>query len=167
MRRQQLLTQAGAPELRAVLDEAALRRPPDGPKVLRAQLEHLLQITELPNVTLQIVPFHAGLHAAAVGPFIILRFPEPDLPDLVYPEQLNGALHLDQPVDVMDYVTVMDRLCVRAGNRRRQQRRAPRSSSRPEPWPAPAGRREPRGRHQDRNCRLPYTRKPTMLATYP
>ncbi|HLQ56443.1 MAG TPA: helix-turn-helix transcriptional regulator [Streptosporangiaceae bacterium] len=114
MRRQQLLFQPDAPELWAVLDEAALRRPPDGPKVMRAQLEHLLQITELPNVTLQIVPFHVGPHAAAGGPFTILRFPEPDLPDLVYLEQLNSALYLDQPDDVIDYVTVMDHLCVQA-----------------------------------------------------
>jgi transcriptional regulator with XRE-family HTH domain len=114
MRRQRLLTQPDAPGLWAVLDEAALRRPPDGPKVMRAQLEHLLQITELPNVTLQIVPFQAGPHAAAGGPFTILRFPDPDLPDLVYLEQLNSALYLDQPDDVMDYVTVMDQLCVQA-----------------------------------------------------
>ena len=114
MRRQQLLTQPGAPELWAVLDEAALRRPPDGPKVMRAQLEHLLQITDLPNVTLQIVPFDVGPHAAAGGPFTILRFPEPDLPDLVYLEQLNSALYLDQPDDVIDYVAVMDQLCVQA-----------------------------------------------------
>ncbi len=108
MWRQQLLTQPGAPELWAVLDEAALRRAPDGPKVMRAQLEHLLQLTDLPNVTLQIVPFNVGPHAAAGGPFTILRFPEPDLPDLVYLEQLNSALYLDQPDDVTDYVTVMD-----------------------------------------------------------
>jgi len=114
MRRQRLLTQPDAPGLWAVLDEAALRRPPDGPKVMRAQLEHLLQLTELPNVTLQIVPFQAGPHAAAGGPFTILRFPDPDLPDLVYLEQLNSALYLDQPADVMDYVTVMDQLCVQA-----------------------------------------------------
>jgi len=114
MRRQQLLFQPDAPELWAVLDEAALRRPPDGPKVMRAQLEHLLQITDLPNVTLQIVSFQAGPHAAAGGSFTILRFPDPDLPDLVYLEQLNSALYLDQPADVMDYVTVMDQLCVQA-----------------------------------------------------
>ncbi len=114
MTRQRLLTQPGAPELWAVLDEAALRRPVAAPKVMRAQLEHLLRLTELPNVTLQIVPFHAGPHAAAGGPFTILRFPEPDLPDLVYLEQLNSALYLDQPDDVIDYVTVMDQLCVQA-----------------------------------------------------
>ncbi len=114
MRRQQLLTQPGAPGLWAVLDEAALRRPPGGPTVVRAQLEHLLQLTDLPNVTLQIVPFHAGPHAAAGGPFTILRFPEPDLPDVVYLEQLNSALYLDQPGDVIDYITIMDQLCVQA-----------------------------------------------------
>jgi transcriptional regulator with XRE-family HTH domain len=114
MQRQQLLTQPDAPELWAVLDEAALRRSPAGPDVMRAQLKHLLQLTDLPNVTLQIVPFDVGPHAAAGGPFTILRFPEPDLPDVVYLEQLNSALYLDQPEDVTDYVTVMDQLCVQA-----------------------------------------------------
>jgi transcriptional regulator with XRE-family HTH domain len=114
MQRQQLLTQPGAPELWAVLDEAALRRPPGGRKVMRAQLEHLLELTDLPNVTLQIVPFNVGPHAAAGGPFTILRFPEPDLPDIVYLEQLHSAQYLDQPDDVIDYVTVMDQLCVQA-----------------------------------------------------
>ena len=114
MRRQRLLTRPGAPELWAVLDEAALRRPIAGPDVMRAQLEYLLQLTDLPNVTLQIVPFRAGPHAAAGGPFTILRFPEPDLPDVVYLEQLNSALYLDQPSDVTDYVTIMDQLCVQA-----------------------------------------------------
>jgi transcriptional regulator with XRE-family HTH domain len=112
--RQQLLTQPDPPRLWAVLDEAALRRPPASSKVMRAQLQHLLQISDLPNVTLQIVPFRVGPHAAAGGPFTILRFPEPDLPDVVYLEQLNSALYLDQPDDVIDYVTVMDKLCVQA-----------------------------------------------------
>jgi transcriptional regulator with XRE-family HTH domain len=114
MRRQQLLTRPGAPELWAVLDEAALRRPPDGTNVMRAQLEHLLELTGLPNVTLQVVPFRTGPHAAAGGPFTILRFPEPDLPDLVYLEQLNSALYLDQPASVTGYLTVMNQLCVQA-----------------------------------------------------
>jgi hypothetical protein len=114
MKRQQLLTQPDAPELWTVLDEAVLRRPPGGPEVMRAQLEHLLQISDLPNVTVQIVPFDVGPHAAAGGPFTILRFPEPDLPDLVYLEQLNSAVYLDHPDDVIDYVTVVDQLCIQA-----------------------------------------------------
>jgi transcriptional regulator with XRE-family HTH domain len=114
MQRQQLITQSDAPQLWAVLDEAALCRSPGGRKVMRAQLEHLLELTDLPNVTLQIVPFRVGPHAAAGGPFTILRFPEPDLPDVVYLEQLNSALYVDQPEDVVDYVRVMDQLCVQA-----------------------------------------------------
>jgi hypothetical protein len=114
MKRQQMLTEPGAPELWAVLDEAALRRVPCGRRVMREQLEHLLEITELPNVTLQIVPFDAGPHAAAGGPFTILRFSEPDVPDVVYLEQLNSAVYLDQPDDVVSYMTVMNQLCVQA-----------------------------------------------------
>jgi transcriptional regulator with XRE-family HTH domain len=126
MKRQQLLTQPDAPELWAVLDEAALRRAPGGRMVMRAQLEHLLQITDLPNVTLQIVPFDVGPHAAAGGPFTILRFSEPDLPDLVYLEQLHSALYLDQPDDVISYTTVMNQLCVQAetGSASRERLRA-------------------------------------------
>ncbi|HKR68218.1 MAG TPA: helix-turn-helix transcriptional regulator [Streptosporangiaceae bacterium] len=114
MRRQQMLTESDAPELWAVLDEAALRRAPCGRKVMRAQLQHLLDLTELPNVTLQIVPFNVGAHAAAGGPFTILRFSEPDVPDVVYLEQLNSAMYLDQPEDVLDYTTVMNQLVVQA-----------------------------------------------------
>jgi transcriptional regulator with XRE-family HTH domain len=114
MERQNLLTQPGAPGLWAVLDEAALRRSPDDRAVMRAQLKHLLQLTDLPNVTLQVVPFRAGPQAAIGGPFTILRFREPDLPDVVYLEQLSSALYLDQPGDVLGYLTVMDRLCIQA-----------------------------------------------------
>jgi transcriptional regulator with XRE-family HTH domain len=114
MKRQQMLTEPDAPELWAVLDEAALRRVPCGRKEMRAQLEHLLEITELPNVTLQIVPFDVGPHSAAGGPFTILRFSEPDVPDVVYLEQLNSAVYLDQPDDVLSYMTVMNQLCVQA-----------------------------------------------------
>jgi transcriptional regulator with XRE-family HTH domain len=113
-KRKQLLTQRGAPELWTVLDEAVLRRPPSGPEVMRTQLEHLLEMTDLPNVTLQIVPFDVGPHAAAGGPFTILRFPEPDLPDLVYLEQLDSATYLDHPDQVVNYMSVMDQLCVQA-----------------------------------------------------
>jgi transcriptional regulator with XRE-family HTH domain len=114
LQRQRLLTEPGAPEVWAVLDEAALRRSPGDPATMRAQVRHLLELTDLPNVTLQIVPFTAGPHAAAGGPFTILRFPERDLPDVVYLEQLHSALYLEQPADVMAYLTVIEQLCVQA-----------------------------------------------------
>jgi transcriptional regulator with XRE-family HTH domain len=114
MARQKLLTEPDAPELWAVVDDAALRRPIGGPRVMRDQLRHLLKIAALPNVTLQVIPFGAGGHAAAGGPFSILRFPEPDLPDIVYLEQLTSALYLDKREDVDHYLAVMERLCLEA-----------------------------------------------------
>ena len=114
IRRQELLTRPGAPTVWAVLDEAVLRRPLDGPEVMRAQVRHLIEVADLPNVTIQVVPFHVGGHAAAGGPFSILRFSEPDLPDVVYLEQLTSAIYLDKREDADGYMAVMDRLCVDA-----------------------------------------------------
>jgi Domain of unknown function (DUF5753)/Helix-turn-helix domain len=114
MRRQELLTGGQAPVLWAVMDEAVLRRPVGGPQVMRRQLEHLVEATQLANVTLQVVPFRRGGHAAAGGPFSILRFCEPDLPDIVYLEQLTSALYLDKREDIDHYLAVMERLCVEA-----------------------------------------------------
>ena len=68
-------------------------------------------MNELPNISLQVAPFSYGGHAAAGGPFAILRFAEPDLPDIVYLEQLTSALYLDKRADVEHYAAVMDRLC--------------------------------------------------------
>lgn len=96
----------------AVVDEAALRRPLGGPRVMRAQLKHLIEVCSLPNIALQVIPFHVGGHAAAGGPITILRFAQPDLPDVVYLEQLSGAVYLDKRDDVDNYTAVMDRLCV-------------------------------------------------------
>ncbi|MGY5125582.1 helix-turn-helix domain-containing protein [Streptomyces nigrescens] len=110
VQRQELLTIPDAPRVWAVIDEASLRRPLGGPEVMADQLRHLLKMTELPNVTLQIAPFSLGGLAAAGGPITILRFLEPDLPDIVYLEQLTSALYLDKRDDVDHYLAVMDRL---------------------------------------------------------
>jgi transcriptional regulator with XRE-family HTH domain len=113
MKRQEILAQPGAPNLWAVIDEAALWRF-DGRSAMRAQIQHLIEMATLPNVTLQAIPFYAGRHAAVGGPFAILRFSEPNLPDIVYLEQLTSALYLDKSEDVQHYLVVMDRLCVQA-----------------------------------------------------
>ncbi|MFN2496394.1 MAG: helix-turn-helix domain-containing protein [Pseudonocardiaceae bacterium] len=113
MTRQQCLTQPGGPSFWAVVDEAALWRL-GGRLAMRTQIQRLLEMAELPNVTLQAVSFHCGGHAAAGGPFTILRFAHPDLPDIVYLEQLTSALYLDKSQDVAHYLVVMDRLCVQA-----------------------------------------------------
>ncbi len=114
MARQALLSRAGPPHLWAVLDEAVLRRPVGRPGVMRAQLKHLLEAAERSNVTVQVIPFQVGGHAAAGGPFSILRFAEPDLPDVVYLEQLTSALYLDKRETVDHYLAVMERLCLEA-----------------------------------------------------
>ncbi len=114
MARQAFLNQPGAPSLWVALDEAALRRPLGDHKLQRAQLLHLIEMVQRPNITLQIVPFDAGGHAATGGPFTILRFSEPDLPDIVYLEQLTSAVYLDKKHETDNYVVVMDRLCLQA-----------------------------------------------------
>ncbi|MEE1928212.1 helix-turn-helix transcriptional regulator [Streptomyces sp. TRM 70351] len=114
MRRQELLGRPHAPRLWAVIDEAALRRPLGGPAVMRDQIDHLLAVAEQPNVTLQVAPFRIGGLAAAGGPVTLLRFNEPDLPDIVYLEQLTSALYLDKRPEVETYMVVMDRLCAAA-----------------------------------------------------
>ncbi|MEV1176498.1 helix-turn-helix transcriptional regulator [Nonomuraea sp. NPDC049784] len=98
----------------AVIDEAVVRRTLGGPEIMRAQIAHLLDLTAERNVTVQIMPFDRGGHAAAGGPFSILRFPEPELPDVVYMEQLTSALYLDKPADSDHYMEVMDRLSIQA-----------------------------------------------------
>jgi hypothetical protein len=97
-----------------VVDEAALRRPVGGPKVIREQLERLIDATELPNVTLQVLPLDAGAHPALVSAFSVLRFPDQELPDVVYVEHLTSALYLDRREDLDQYLHVMESICVRS-----------------------------------------------------
>ncbi|MEU8318325.1 helix-turn-helix transcriptional regulator [Nonomuraea sp. NPDC048881] len=101
-------------KLWAVIDEAVLRRGLGGAGVMREQIRHLLDATEERNVTVQVMPFESGGHAAAGGSFSILRFPERELPDVVYMEQLTSALYLDKPADSDHYMEVMDRLSIQA-----------------------------------------------------
>jgi len=112
--RQTLLERRDAPRLWAVVDEAALRRPVGGPKVMRAQLERLIEASELPNVILQVLPFAAGAHPAMVGAFSVLRFADQELPDVVYVEHLTSALYLSKQEDVDQYLHVMESICVRS-----------------------------------------------------
>jgi len=112
--RQQVLSRANPPQVWVVVDEAVLRRPIGGPAVMREQVAALIDLTKLPNVRIQVLPFAAGGHAALGGAFSLLRFPDQDLPDVVYVEQLTSALYLDKRDDVEEYVTAMERLCIEA-----------------------------------------------------
>jgi transcriptional regulator with XRE-family HTH domain len=114
MARQDLLSSPQPPRVWSVMDEAALRRPIGGRDVMRGQLAHLLEVATMPEVTLQVVPFRRGGHAAAGGSFTVLRFGEPDLPDVVYIEQLTSALYLERRSDVDHYMEIMNRLSAEA-----------------------------------------------------
>ncbi|MGR6319158.1 helix-turn-helix domain-containing protein [Micromonospora soli] len=114
MARQDVLRRSRPPQLWAVLDEAALRRPIGGPDVMRGQLDALIEATAAPHVRLQVVQFEAGGHAAASGAFSILRFGDEELPDIVYIEQLTSAIYLDKRDDLDYYALAMERLCVEA-----------------------------------------------------
>ena len=110
--RKKVLNGPDAPRLWAVLDEGVLRRQIGGPAVMRAQVEALIDASELPNVRLQVVPFGAGTSAAVGCPFAILRFAEPELTDVVYVEQLTSAIYLDKPGDVDQYAVALERACL-------------------------------------------------------
>lgn len=114
IKRQDLLTGPDPSQVWAVIDEGALRRPVGGPAVMRAQLKRLTEVAELRHVTVQVVPFSRGGHAAAGGSFTVLRFGEPDVPDVVYIEQLTSALYLDKREDVEHYLEVMNQLSTEA-----------------------------------------------------
>jgi transcriptional regulator with XRE-family HTH domain len=114
LKRQELLARRQPPRMWTVMDEAVLRRPVGGASVMRTQLGRLVEVAQLPYVTLQVMPFARGAHAAASGSFSILRFEERDLPDVVYMEQLTSAVYLDQRPDVEHYVEVIDQLSVEA-----------------------------------------------------
>jgi Domain of unknown function (DUF5753)/Helix-turn-helix domain len=114
LKRQDLLASPNPPQVWSVLDEGALRRPVGGPKVMRAQLNHLTEMSRLRHVTIQVVPFDRGGHAAAGGSFTVLRFSEQEVPDVVYLEQLTSALYLDKRDDVDHYMEVMNHLSTEA-----------------------------------------------------
>lgn len=114
MRRQEILYRGGPPRLWAVLDEAVLRRPVGSPAVMRAQLTQLMELSARPNVKIQVLPFHVGGHPAIGGPVTVLRMPEPDLPDVVYLENLTGAGYPDTLEEIAFYWDVMNRLATMA-----------------------------------------------------
>jgi transcriptional regulator with XRE-family HTH domain len=108
--RQSLLKQDDPIDLWVVLDEAVVSRPVGGDAVMRAQLERLVDAADLPNVTLQILPFDAGAHAGMDGTFAILDFPEPSDPDVVYAENATGGLFLEKGDELRKYVFIFDHI---------------------------------------------------------
>lgn len=102
MKRQELLDRDEPPHIWCVIDEAALRRRVGGADVMREQLLHLLTVSQRPQVTVQVLPFAKGAHAAAVGSFAVLRGPTPEL-DVVYVDLIGGGLFMEKPRELERY----------------------------------------------------------------
>jgi len=106
--RQALLTRDPDPlELWVVTEESALRRPVGGREVMAAQLEHLIEATALPNVTIQVMPTAKGAHAALAGTFSLLEF-EPHTPTVVYVNSIAGNVYLEKERDVRSFIQTFD-----------------------------------------------------------
>ncbi|NGO86506.1 helix-turn-helix transcriptional regulator [Streptomyces sp. 196(2019)] len=102
MKRQELLERAQPPHLWAVIDEAVVRRAVGGRHVMRDQLSHLLEQAERPHITVQVLPFSAGAHAAAAGSFVILGGPAPGL-DVAYVDTIGGGIFMEKPTQIARY----------------------------------------------------------------
>lgn len=109
--RQKVLTRKdpSRPQYWVIIDEAALHRVIGNPDVMRAQMDRIIQAAELPNVTIQILPYTAGPHPALDSNFILLDFRTP-VPTVVYVEGLAGFLYLERPQDVERYKQIFERL---------------------------------------------------------
>lgn len=118
MGRQEVLTRQRPARLWAVLDESVLQRPIGSRAILRAQLEHLIEASRRHNVTLQIIQFEKGGYTATGGAFTLLRFNDPDLPDIVYIEHLTSAVYLDKREELDTYVVTMDAVSITASQPR-------------------------------------------------
>jgi hypothetical protein len=108
--RQEVLRSGDTPQLWLILNEAVIRRVVGGGSVMRDQLDRLIEASRMPELTLQVIPFTAGAHAAMDGSFILLGFPEPTDPQIVYIEYHTGALYLEKRQEVERYRLMFDHL---------------------------------------------------------
>ena len=109
LRRQGVLTRESALPFSVVLDEAVLHRAVGGPVGMSAQLDHLVQVTKINNVTIQVIPYSVGAHPAMDSTFTLLEFANP-IPSVVYVEGLIGSIYLERPQDVARYQRVFEHL---------------------------------------------------------
>jgi transcriptional regulator with XRE-family HTH domain len=114
--RQELLRRPAPPEYWVVMDETVVRRPVGGRNVMRGQLARLTEAAEQGNITIQVIPFAAGWHPALYGMFWMFRFPDHEMPDIVYSEGLTGAYYLNKPAETAAYTEALDRMCTQAAS---------------------------------------------------
>ncbi|MEU4981122.1 helix-turn-helix transcriptional regulator [Streptomyces sp. NPDC021969] len=123
MERQRLLDRPDPPHLWVVMDETVLRRPVSiHGRVMREQLDKLLEFATRDRVTLQVAEFEDGPHPGTYAPFTLFRFAEPELPDMVFTEYLTGALYLDSRTEVSAHLEVLDHMTARAASTQRTEK---------------------------------------------
>jgi transcriptional regulator with XRE-family HTH domain len=110
MARHDVLVKENAPKLWAIIDEAVVRRLVGGRDVMRSQVEHLIEVRSLPNVTIQVIPFDVGAHPGMDGSFVMLDFPEDDDPSIVYIESAAGGLFLEEIAEIRRYKLMLEHL---------------------------------------------------------
>lgn len=110
MERKRRLVQQNGPDFWVVMDETVLRRPVVTPKVMRDQIDHLIEVVALPTITIQVIPFALYVHEGMYGPFQIFRFPFKELQDIVYVETVLGSFYVDQYDDVTAFQAALDRM---------------------------------------------------------
>ncbi|GAA2950351.1 helix-turn-helix transcriptional regulator [Streptomyces enissocaesilis] len=117
LRRQERILSAEQPlRLWAVIDEAALRRVVGDRQLMREQLEHLVEQSQLPHVTVQILPFDMGAHPGISGHYAILEFPDAADSSVVYIEGVTSDLYLEKANDVQKYSVMYEHLRAQALN---------------------------------------------------
>jgi transcriptional regulator with XRE-family HTH domain len=121
--RQKLLTSQDPPHFWVIMDETVLRRPVSIlSRVMREQFDRLIDVTENPRITLQIAEYASGPHPGTYTPFVLFRFAEPELPDMVYSEYLTGALYLDSRPEVALHLEVLDHMSAKAASVQRTRK---------------------------------------------
>lgn len=112
--RQKLLDGTDPLELRAVVDEAAIRRVVGGPAIMAAQLAHVAEMSQRTNVNVQVITFGAGAHPGMPGSFVHMEFRSELDPELVYVDTLAGDIFLEADADIRRYRAMFDHLRARA-----------------------------------------------------
>lgn len=108
--RQRILTSEDPPRFDAVVDESVLHRVVGSPAIMLAQMEKVQQVSRLPNVSFRVIPFDAGLPPTLNAKFIVLRFERSAIPDVVYIELDSGDRYLDEPGDILTYISIFGAL---------------------------------------------------------
>jgi hypothetical protein len=113
MSRQQILSRPNPTTLWMILDQAVLSRPVGGSQVMRDQIDHLIEVSQQSNITVQVMPSKDG-RAIGGDPITVLRFAEQELPDVTYLEQPAAGLYPPEPRDRVHFGQVLDRLAIEA-----------------------------------------------------